>query len=49
MTTAEFWAALVVLAVAAAVLFFGCAGPGERWACTMANGSVLKCQTVQEP
>lgn len=27
----------------------GCAGPGERWACRAADGSVVTCRTVPAP
>lgn len=27
----------------------GCAGPGERWRCQPADGTLLTCRTVAEP
>jgi len=32
-----------------AVVLFGCAGPGERWRCQPADGTLLTCRTVAEP
>ncbi len=31
------------------LLLTACAGPGERWACRAAEGTVVTCKTVAEP